>query len=97
MQINTISFTGCGSGSARIGAMLTPYIAQVLLKSSLYSAVFVYAVIGILAGINAIFSPFETLGRTLTESGHEVTQGGQELVNENNENNELNQSNETNQ
>ena len=83
-------FIGCGSASARIGAMLTPYIAQVLLKSSLGSAVSVYAVIGVLAGINSIFLPFETLGLTLTESGHEVTQGRQELS-------EINQSNTSNE
>ena len=63
--------------------MLTPYIAQVLLKSSLYSAVSVYAVIGILAGINALFLPMETLGLTLTESGIQATHGTQELVNDN--------------
>ena len=37
---------GSGSGAARIGAMITPYIAQVLLKRSLYAAVSVYAGIG---------------------------------------------------
>ena len=37
---------GSGSGSARIGAMITPYIAQVLLRKSLYAAVGVYAGIG---------------------------------------------------
>ena len=41
-----IYFLGSGSASARIGAMLTPYIAQVLLKTSLYSAISVYSVIG---------------------------------------------------
>jgi hypothetical protein len=37
---------GSGSGSARIGAMITPYVAQVLLRKSLYAAVGVYAGIG---------------------------------------------------
>jgi hypothetical protein len=37
---------GSGSASARIGAMITPFIAQVLLKKSLYAAVGVYAGIG---------------------------------------------------
>lgn len=37
---------GCGSGCARIGAMITPYIAQVLLKTSLYSAISVYSALG---------------------------------------------------
>ena len=49
--------------------MLTPYIAQVLLKTSLYSAVIVYAVIGLLAAIIAWFLPVETLGLQLNQSG----------------------------
>ena len=49
--------------------MLTPYIAQVLLKTSLYSAVIVYAVIGILAAVTAWFLPVETLGLQLNQSG----------------------------
>ena len=66
--------------------MLTPYIAQVLLKSSLYSAISVYAVIGILAGINSLFLPIETLGLTLNQSGDQVTNGTKEIVNNDNEN-----------
>ena len=62
--------------------MLTPYIAQVLLRTSLYSAVSVYAVIGILACIDACLLPIETLGLQLQESGHQATNGRQELVNE---------------
>ena len=38
--------SGTHSGCARLGAMLTPYVAQVLLKSSLYSAVAVYVLFG---------------------------------------------------
>ena len=45
-------FLGSSSAAARVGAMLTPYIAQVLLKYSLYSAVSVYAVIGIIGNYN---------------------------------------------
>ena len=60
---------GTSSASARVGAMLTPYIAQVLLKTSLYSAVIVYAVIGLLAAITAWFLPVETLGLQLNQSG----------------------------
>ena len=39
-------FSGTHSGCARLGAMLTPYVAQVLLKSSLYWAVAVYVLLG---------------------------------------------------
>ena len=49
--------------------MLNPYIAQVLLKTSLYSAVIVYAVIGLLAAVFAWFLPVETLGLQLNQSG----------------------------
>ncbi len=38
--------SGSGSASARVGAMLTPYIAQVLLRQSVYWAVAVYALLG---------------------------------------------------
>ena len=37
---------GSGSACARIGAMITPYIATVLLKQSVYATVGVYAGIG---------------------------------------------------
>ena len=59
--------------------MLTPYVAQVLLKFNLYSAVSVYALLGLFNAVNAWFLPFETLGLQLNESGQ---QGRQELVNE---------------
>ena len=62
--------------------MLTPYVAQVLLKTSLYSAVSVYAVMGVIATITALLLPVETLGLQLTESGQQITKGRQELVNE---------------
>ena len=86
---------GCGSGCARVGAMLTPYIAQVLLKSSLYSAISVYAVIGILAGINSLFLPTETLGLTLNQSGDQVTNGTTQIVNNDNQTDDPNNSTST--
>ena len=78
---------GSGSCSARIGAMLTPYIAQVLLKASLYSAVGVYAALGVLASIVACLLPIETAGSDLTkgeESGNGSKNGN--LVEEMEEN-----------
>lgn len=47
--------------------MITPYIAQVLLRSSLYSAVSVYALLGVLAGVTALFLPVETRGTSLSD------------------------------
>ena len=65
--------------------MLTPYVAQVLLKSSLYTAVSIYAVIGLLAALDAWFLPIETLGLNLNQSGLQATKGREELVNQEDE------------
>ncbi len=62
--------------------MLTPFIAQVFLRINLYSAISVYAVMGLLAALTAWFLPVETLGLQLNESGHQATKGRQELVNQ---------------
>ena len=59
---------GSGSCSARIGAMLTPYIAQVLLRTSLYSAIGVYAALGVTAAVVACLLPVETSGMDLTKA-----------------------------
>ena len=37
---------GSGSGMARFGAMMTPYVAQVLILESVSVAVIVYAILG---------------------------------------------------
>ena len=78
-----LCFSGSVSTFARIGAMLTPYIAQVLLKMSLYAAISVYAVIGVLAGLTAWFLPIEPLGLQLSESGHQGSKGNSQITNEN--------------
>ena len=47
IYITKLSFTlGSASSVARIGAMITPYIAQVLVDHNLFSAIGVYAVMG---------------------------------------------------
>ena len=43
---------GSASSIARIGAMITPYIAQVLVDHDLFSAIGVYAVMGKLISAN---------------------------------------------
>ena len=42
----TLFTLGSASSIARIGAMITPYIAQVLVDHNLFSAIAVYAVMG---------------------------------------------------
>lgn len=59
---------GTCSAMARLGAMITPYVAQVLVKSSMTLAITVYAIAAILAAIACIILPIETKGRELTDS-----------------------------
>ncbi|XP_046387195.1 synaptic vesicle 2-related protein [Ischnura elegans] len=61
---------GTCSAMARLGAMVTPYVAQVMLKSSLDIAISVYAVAAILAAVASIALPIETKGREMKESSH---------------------------
>ena len=58
---------GSCSGMARLGAMMTPYIAQVLMKASLTAAVSVYVTVGILASVSCILLPIETKGKSMGE------------------------------
>nr|XP_022345744.1 putative transporter SVOPL isoform X1 [Crassostrea virginica]XP_022345745.1 putative transporter SVOPL isoform X1 [Crassostrea virginica] len=59
---------GVASAWARVGAMLTPFVAQVLLDKSLTAAVWVYGLLGLLASLCAILLPIETKGRVLPQS-----------------------------
>jgi len=59
---------GTSSAFARIGAMLTPFVAQVLLKTSLYATVGCYAVMLIFCCVAAVLLPIETKGRALEET-----------------------------
>jgi len=59
---------GSCSGIARAGAMLTPYIAQVLMRQSVQGAVAVYACSTLMATACCMFLPLETRGRDMKES-----------------------------
>ncbi|KAL1275130.1 hypothetical protein QQF64_027944 [Cirrhinus molitorella] len=59
---------GTGSGMARVGALITPFIAQVLLKSSVYLTLSVYLICCLLGAVASWFLPMETTGRSLQES-----------------------------
>ncbi|CAG5123519.1 unnamed protein product [Candidula unifasciata] len=59
---------GTASAMARVGAMITPFVAQVLLSHSVITATWVYGILCLICGINCIFLPIETHGRALPQS-----------------------------
>jgi sugar phosphate permease len=59
---------GCASSMARIGAMITPYLAQVLIKQTFYGTIGVYILATALAALCAFLLPIETRGRELKVS-----------------------------
>uniref|UniRef100_A0A8C6RFI9 Synaptic vesicle 2-related protein n=1 Tax=Nannospalax galili TaxID=1026970 RepID=A0A8C6RFI9_NANGA len=69
---------GTCSGMARVGALITPFIAQVMLESSVYLTLAVYSGCCLLAAVASCFLPIETKGRGLQESSHR--EWGQEMV-----------------
>jgi len=58
---------GTCSSMARIGAMITPYVAQVIYKESVAWAAAVYGVIALMAAGVALLLPIETKGKELNE------------------------------
>ncbi|XP_063698042.1 synaptic vesicle 2-related protein [Culicoides brevitarsis] len=62
--LRSIGVGGC-SALARVGAMATPYIGQVLFQSSVLSAVSVYGVFAVLACFACLLLPYETRGTDL--------------------------------
>ncbi|EEB12522.1 sugar transporter, putative [Pediculus humanus corporis] len=61
---------GSCSAMARLGAMITPYIAQVLVKTSLLLTVTVYGLAAISAAVASYFLPYETSGKEMRETIH---------------------------
>ncbi|CAH1111271.1 unnamed protein product [Psylliodes chrysocephalus] len=59
---------GSCSAMARLGAMITPYVAQVLLRSSVTVSTTIYATAAILAAVGCLLLPIETRGKELTEN-----------------------------
>lgn len=59
--LRSVGVGGC-SALARLGAMATPYVAQVLLQTSLTSAVTVYGIFAVSACIACLLLPYETRG-----------------------------------
>uniref|UniRef100_A0A668TKZ5 Synaptic vesicle 2-related protein n=1 Tax=Oreochromis aureus TaxID=47969 RepID=A0A668TKZ5_OREAU len=69
---------GTSSGMARVGALITPFVAQVMLESSVYLALSVYCCCCLFAAIASCALPIETTGRGLQESSHR--EWGQEMM-----------------
>ncbi|XP_075218906.1 synaptic vesicle 2-related protein isoform X2 [Lycorma delicatula] len=59
---------GTCSAMARFGAMVTPYIAQVLMQSSLLFAMSVYGVAALTAAVACVLLPIETKGKEMKET-----------------------------
>ncbi|XP_058473459.1 synaptic vesicle 2-related protein [Solea solea] len=59
---------GVASTMARVGALITPFIAQVMLRSSVNLTLALYCGCSVLAGVASLLLPIETLGRGLQES-----------------------------
>lgn len=61
------------SSAARLGAMVTPFVAQVVLKMSVEWTIAVYATVGLFAVFLTLLLPYETRGRGLKESHMNLT------------------------
>ena len=59
---------GCASSMARVGAMITPYLAQVLIKQTFHGTIGIYVTVTLLAALFALLLPIETRGRELKVS-----------------------------
>ena len=61
---------GVGTSSGRIGALLTPYAAQVLIRVNDYAMISLYAGFSLVLAIVAMLLPIETKGRHLRDTGN---------------------------
>lgn len=59
---------GTCSTMARVGALITPFVAQVMLRTSVYLTLALYCACSLLGGIASLILPIETSGRSLQES-----------------------------
>ncbi|KAL4223272.1 hypothetical protein ACF0H5_016744 [Mactra antiquata] len=63
---------GSCSGMARVGAIVTPFVAQVMLKVSAYLAITTYGVMSLIAAVASVLLPIETKGREMKDHSHDV-------------------------
>ncbi|XP_043667471.1 synaptic vesicle 2-related protein [Vespula pensylvanica] len=68
-HLRSIGVSAC-SAMARIGAMITPYIAQVFLQWSITGAMAIYAIAALCAAIATLALPVESKSQNLKESSN---------------------------
>ncbi|XP_019727766.1 synaptic vesicle 2-related protein isoform X2 [Hippocampus comes] len=66
---------GTCSAISKVGALITPFVAQVLLRHSVSLTLAVYCFCSLLAGFMCLLLPIETSGRALQESERTPTLG----------------------
>ncbi|XP_063744912.1 synaptic vesicle 2-related protein-like isoform X3 [Eleginops maclovinus] len=59
---------GTSSAVSRVGALITPFVAQVMLRQSVNATLSFYFIFCLLGGVASLLLPIETLGRGLQES-----------------------------
>ncbi|KAI0229457.1 putative transporter SVOPL [Lamellibrachia satsuma] len=65
--MRSVGLGGC-SACARIGAMITPFVAQVVLQKSLVGSLWMYGTVCFLCSVAALLLPFETRGREMPQT-----------------------------
>ncbi|XP_041816100.1 synaptic vesicle 2-related protein [Chelmon rostratus] len=68
---------GMCSAVARVGSLITPFVAQVMLRVSVNLTLSMYCSCCLLAGVASLILPIETLGRGLQESSLDQEAGEQ--------------------
>ena len=58
---------GISSSASRLGAIITPYVAQVLFSANDYAAISVYAGSCLIFIVSVIVLPIETKGKSLNQ------------------------------
>ncbi|XP_056289283.1 synaptic vesicle 2-related protein isoform X2 [Pseudoliparis swirei] len=66
---------GTSSAMSNVGALITPFVAQVLLRTSVYGTLSFYCGFSLLGCIASLILPIETLGKSLQESSLDKDSG----------------------
>ncbi|XP_068609306.1 synaptic vesicle 2-related protein-like [Brachionichthys hirsutus] len=74
------SALGIGSAISKMGSLITPFIASVMLRRSVYLALSLYCGCSLLAGVACLILPIESSGRSLQESNLNQMAGAQEVT-----------------
>ncbi|XP_068561624.1 synaptic vesicle 2-related protein-like [Cebidichthys violaceus] len=81
---------GISNMMSKVGALMTPFVAQVLLRTSVYGTLSLYCGFSLLGGIASLILPIETLGRGLQESSLDEEDGEQTTTTTTSESNDTN-------